>query len=304
MRRSELPGSGAVAGGVRTVRSRDAPPRKRTPGTARVTGGFLRAGGRRLEYAWHGPPPEQAPTLVFLHEGLGCVSLWRDFPARLAEATGCGALVYSRAGYGRSDPAPLPRPVGFMHDEALRVLPEVLDAAGVRDAVLVGHSDGASIALVHAGSGRAGRVRALALEAPHVFVEDVSVESIARIGRAYRETGLRAKLARHHGANVDCAFLGWNGVWLDPEFRAWNIEEYLPRVAVPVLVVQGEADEYGTPAQVEAVRRGAGGPVETLLLPGVGHAPHRDAPEATLDAMAEFVGRVAGGARETIPRKP
>jgi len=254
--------------------------------------GFLEAGGRRLEYAWHGPPPDAAPTLVFLHEGLGCVSLWRDFPERLAEATGCGALVYSRAGYGRSDPVPLPRPVRFMHDEGLRVLPEVLDAAGVRDAVLVGHSDGASIALVHAGSGAAGRVRALVLEAPHVFVEDESVRSIAAIGEAYRDTELRAKLARHHGDNVDCAFHGWNGVWLDPGFRAWNIEEYLPRVTVPVLVVQGEADEYGTLAQVEAVRGGAAGPVETVVLPGVGHSPHRDAPEATLGAMARFVSAV------------
>lgn len=256
--------------------------------------GFLHAGGRRLEYVWHGPPPGEAPTLVFLHEGLGCVSLWRDFPARLAEATGCGALVYSRAGYGRSDPVPLPRPVRFMHDEGLRVLPEVLDAAGVRDAILVGHSDGASIALVHAGSGAADRVRALVLEAPHVFVEDVSVASIAAIGEAYRDTDLRARLARHHGGNVDCAFHGWNGVWLDPEFRAWNIEDCLPRVAVPVLVVQGEADEYGTVAQVEAIRRQAAGPVETVILPGVGHSPHRDAPDATLEAMARFVGRVVG----------
>lgn len=263
-------------------------------GSAPAAGGFLHAGGKRLEYARHGPPPERAPTLVFLHEGLGCVSLWRDFPARLAAATGCGALVYSRAGYGRSDSVPLPRPVRFMHDEGLRVLPEVLDAAGVRDAVLVGHSDGASIALVHAGSGAAGRVRALVLEAPHVFVEDVSVRSIAAIGEAYRGTDLRARLERHHGGNVDCAFHGWNGVWLDPEFRAWNIEEYLPRVAVPVLVVQGEADEYGTLAQVEAVRRGAAGPVQTVVLPGVGHSPHRDAPEVTLAAMARFVAPVLG----------
>ncbi|MET0395853.1 MAG: alpha/beta hydrolase [Longimicrobiaceae bacterium] len=256
--------------------------------------GFLEAGGHRLEYAWHGPPPDAAPTLVFLHEGLGCVSLWRGFPERLAEATGCGALVYSRAGYGRSDPVPLPRPVRFMHDEGLRVLPEVLDAAGVRDAVLVGHSDGASIALVHAGSGTADRVRALVLEAPHVFVEDVSVRSIAAIGEAYRHGGLRDRLARHHGANVDCAFHGWNGVWLDPEFRAWSIEEFLPRVSVPILVVQGEADEYGTLAQVEAVRGGAAGPVEAVVLPGVGHSPHRDAPEATLAAMARFVSAVLG----------
>ncbi len=260
------------------------------PGT-----GFLHAAGFRLEFAWHGPPPGEAPTLVFLHEGLGCVSLWRDFPARLAEATGCGALVYSRAGYGRSDPVELPRPVSFMHHEGLRVLPEVLDAAGVRDAVLVGHSDGASIAVVHAGSGAAGRVRALVLEAPHVFVEDVSVASIARAGEAYREADLRAKLGRHHGDNVDCAFRGWNEVWLHPEFRAWNLEAYLPAISVPVLVVQGEADEYGTLAQVEAVRAGVRGPVETLVLPGVGHSPHRDRPDETLAAMAGFIRERLGG---------
>lgn len=251
--------------------------------------GHLRAGGHRLEYAWFGPPPERAPTLVFLHEGLGCVAMWRDFPARVAAATGWGALVYSRAGYGRSDPVDLPRPVTFMHREGREVLPEVLEAAGVRDAVLVGHSDGGSIALIHAGSGDAPRVRGVVLEAPHVFVEEVSVESIARIGEVYHSTDLPRRLARYHGDNTECAFRGWNEVWLDPEFRVWNIEEYLPRIAVPVLVIQGEDDEYGTPAQVEAIQRQAGGPVETLLLPDCGHSPHRDQPERTLAAMVEFV---------------
>ncbi|MBV9772436.1 MAG: alpha/beta hydrolase [Gemmatimonadetes bacterium] len=255
---------------------------------------YLHAGGHRLEYAWFGPEPDRAPTLVFLHEGLGCVATWRDFPARVAEATGCGALVYSRAGYGASDPVALPRPVSFMHREGLDVLPEVLEAAGVRDAILVGHSDGASISLVHAGSGSAPRVRGVIVEAPHVFVEEVSVASIARIGEAYRSTELPGKLARYHGDNTECAFRGWNEVWLDPEFRAWNIEEYLPRITVPVLVVQGEDDEYGTLAQVEAIRRQAGGPVETLVLPECGHSPHRDQPERTLEAMARFVRRRLG----------
>lgn len=257
--------------------------------------GHLLAGGHRLECAWHGPPPERAPTLVFLHEGLGCAATWRDFPARVAEATGCGALVYSRAGYGASDPVDLPRPVGFMHHEGVAVLPEVLEVAGVRDAVLVGHSDGASIALVHAGSGRAARVRALVVEAPHVFVEDVSVESIARMRDAYRSTDLPRKLARYHGDNTECAFRGWNDVWLDPAFRAWNIEEYLPRITVPVLVIQGEDDEYGTLAQVEAIRTQVGGPVETLVLPDCGHSPHRDQPERTLEAMVRFVRRTVNG---------
>ncbi|HEU0054853.1 MAG TPA: alpha/beta hydrolase [Longimicrobium sp.] len=251
--------------------------------------GFLHAGGARLEYRWIGPGPTEAPTLVFLHEGLGSVSLWRDFPARLAAATGCGALVYSRAGYGRSDAVPLPRPVRFMHDEA-RVLTDVLRAAEVREAVLVGHSDGASIALIHAGSEHTP-VRGLALEAPHVFAEPGGLESIARIAETYRTTDLPSRLRRHHGENTDVAFWGWNRVWLDPEFRAWNLEAYLPRITVPILIVQGEDDEYGTWRQVEAIERRAGGPVETLRLPG-GHAPHAEHPDAVLAAMAAFVRRV------------
>jgi pimeloyl-ACP methyl ester carboxylesterase len=248
----------------------------------------LVGGGRRLEAAWHGPAPDEAPTLVFLHEGLGCVSLWRDFPARLARATGCGALVYSRAGYGASDPVPLPRPLGFMHDEA-SVLPEVLDAASVRDAILVGHSDGASIALVHAGRDRPDRVRALVLAAPHVFCEDVTVRSIEDAAVRYKDGDLRRALERHHGANVDVAFWGWNRAWLDPGFRAWNLEEFLPGIAVPVLLVQGRQDEYGTLGQLDAIEAGCRAPVTRIVLDDCGHAPHRDQPEHTLDAMASFV---------------
>ncbi len=245
----------------------------------------------RLEAAWHGPPPERAPTLVFLHEGLGSVSLWRDFPARLAARTGLGALVYSRRGYGRSDSIQLPRSVRFMYDEA-EVLERVLDAAGIREAVPVGHSDGASIALIHAATHPGERVRALALEAPHVFVENVTVASIAAIGEVYRTTDLRRRLEKHHGDNTDAAFRGWNEVWLDPAFRDWNIEALLPRVRVPVLVVQGTDDEYGSARQIEALERGVGGSVETLLLDGCGHSPHRDRPDAVLDAMAGFVSGV------------
>ena len=251
----------------------------------------LVADGRRLEYEWHGPGPGQAPTLVFLHEGLGCVTTWRDFPARLAAATACGALVYSRAGYGGSDPVPLPRPLRFMHDEALRSLPEVLGATGVREVVLVGHSDGASIALIHAGSGLGTPVRALALLAPHVFVEDLSVRSIAAAAEAFTAGDLRRALERHHGANVDVAFRGWNRAWLDPAFRDWNLEEYLPGIRVPVLLVQGQEDEYGTPRQLDAIEKGCAGPVERLVLERCGHAPHRDQPERTLAAMAGFVNR-------------
>jgi pimeloyl-ACP methyl ester carboxylesterase len=255
--------------------------------------GFLEVGGCRLEYAWYGPGPETGPTLVLLHEGLGCVALWKEFPAALAEATGCGVLVYSRAGYGRSDPVPLPRQVDYMHTEGLEVLPRVLDAAGIRQAILVGHSDGGSIALIHAGSGAAGkRLLGLALFSPHVFNEQICVDSIRAAGEAYASGDLRERLARYHGANVDVAFRGWNDIWLHPDFWHWNIEEYLPGVGVPVLVIQGEEDEYGSARQYQAIRDQVGGPVEVLPLTACRHAPYRDRPEATLAAVAAFVARL------------
>jgi len=248
----------------------------------------LSAGGRDLEYLWFGPLPAQAPTLVFLHEGLGSATAWRDFPRRLAEATGFGAMVYSRAGYGASDPVALPRPIRYMHDEA-GVLGEVLDRAGVRDAILVGHSDGASIALINAGSAPRVSLRALVLEAPHVFAEPIGLQSIALMKRQYETTDLRERLARVHGENVEVAFRGWNDVWLHPEFSKWNIEEFVGSIHVPMLLVQGANDEYGTWRQVDAIQRQARGPVETLLVPNCGHAPHRDHPNLVLAAMTAFV---------------
>jgi pimeloyl-ACP methyl ester carboxylesterase len=252
----------------------------------------LEAAGHRLEQDRVGGG---APALVFLHEGLGSVSLWRDFPRAVAAATGSSALVYSRRGYGRSDPAPRPRPLGFMHDEALRVLPAVLDAAGIDDAVLVGHSDGASIALVYAGAIGA-RVRGVVAMAPHVMVEDVCVRSIAAIRDAYDAPGsdLRDRLARHH-ADVDGAFHGWADAWLDPGFLSWDLRGYLPGVRVPVMVIQGEDDEYGTLAQVDAIERGVPAPVERVILPACGHSPHRDQREATLAAITRFVRSVSAG---------
>jgi pimeloyl-ACP methyl ester carboxylesterase len=252
---------------------------------------FLRIDGRRLECRWIGPGPGEAPTIVFLHEGLGSVSTWRDFPDALAAETGCGALVYSRAGYGRSDPVDLPRPVRFMHDEA-EVLARIVETAGLRDVVLVGHSDGASIALIAAGRRAIPGLRALVLEAPHVFAEPSGLESIARIADTYRTTNLGDRLARHHGANVDVAFWGWNRVWLDADFRAWNIEEFLPGIAVPSLVIQGESDEYGSWAHVESIQRHSPAPVHTLALPNCGHAPHAEQRGATLEAMARFIDGV------------
>ena len=256
-----------------------------------------RIADKQLEYEWHGPGPEAAPTLVFLHEGLGCVTMWRDFPRRLAEAVGCGALVFSRAGYGNSDPVPLPRPVTFMHEEALVVLPQVLDAFAIREAILVGHSDGGSIALIQAGWTRDVRVRGLILEAPHVFVEKVGLESIRSIGEEYRAGPLRKALARYHGKNGDQTFWGWHDVWLNPEFRSWNIEEYLPQIDVPVLLIQGVDDRYGTPEQVRKIEAGCEGPVRTVMLAECGHTPHLEQPAETLESMKEFVREVFGAVR-------
>jgi pimeloyl-ACP methyl ester carboxylesterase len=246
--------------------------------------------GKRLEMAWWGPGPEAAPTLVLLHEGLGCVALWRDFPERLAAATGCGVFAYSRLGYGRSDPVPLPRPLSYMHDEALSMLGRVLDAAAIRRCVLVGHSDGASIAAIYAGGVQDFRVRGLVLLAPHYFVEDISIEAIARARDAYAQGDLRARLARYHD-HVDVAFHGWNGAWLDPGFRTWDITEYLAHIRVPMLQLQGMADPYGTAAQPRAAEQAGNCTIETVMVPG-GHAPHLEATAQTLSAIADFTRRL------------
>lgn len=251
------------------------------------------AAGRRIEYVRIQPAVEGRPTLVFLHEGLGSVAMWKDFPARVAAATGCETIVYSRAGYGRSEGLAEPRPVTYMHDEALVDLPALLDALDVRRPILVGHSDGGSIALIHAAA--TGRpVRALVLMAPHVIVEDRSVSSIAKAKENYETTDLRAKLGRYH-ADVDGAFWGWNRIWLDPAFRRWDITRYLPRLRCPILAIQGEDDEYGTMAQIEHIASSVPGTV-LVKLPRCGHSPHRDQPQATIDAIAAFVARVTATA--------
>lgn len=244
--------------------------------------------GTTLETRWWGPGPEAAPSLVLLHEGLGSVGLWRDFPGRLAAATGCGVFAWSRAGYGSSDPVPLPRPLGYMHDEAAQ-LGRVLDAAGIGRCILIGHSDGASIAAIHAGSAQDFRTRGLVLIAPHYFVEDVAISAISDARHAY-VAGLRERLARHHD-HVDVAFRGWNDAWLDPRFRAWDITDCLPYIRVPVLQLQGTDDPYGTTAQTDRAERLCHCPVETILLPAR-HAPHLEAPEASLAAIAGFVTHI------------
>jgi len=248
-------------------------------------------GGRSLEAAWWGPPPDRAPSIVLLHEGLGCVEMWREFPARLADATACGVFAYSRFGYGRSDPAPLPRPLSYMHDEARDVLPRVLDAAKIRKAVLLGHSDGASIAAIYAGTAQDFRVRGLILLAPHFFVESMALASIAAARVAYAETGLRTRLGRYH-ADPDHAFFGWNDAWLDPAFGGWRIDDVLPYIRVPILALQGDVDEYGTAEQLRVAEREATCPVETMLIEHANHAPHLSAPEPVLAAAASFTHRL------------
>lgn len=256
--------------------------------------GHLRVDAARLEYRLLGPSPEDAPTIVMLHEGLGSVSMWRDFPERVAEATGLGVFVYSRTGYGGSSPCEIPRPLTYMHDEARDALPRILDAMGFRRGIVLGHSDGASIAAIHAGACPDERVRGLVLMAPHFFTEDAGIESIARAKEAFESTDLRARLSRHHGDNVDGAFWGWNRAWLDPDFRRWDIREYLAEIPVPILIIQGEDDEYGSEAQIAAARARCSAPVRAALLPRCGHAPHRDQPDRTLAEIAAFARDVLG----------
>jgi pimeloyl-ACP methyl ester carboxylesterase len=252
----------------------------------------------RIETAWWGPGPAEAPTIVLLHEGLGCVALWRDVPERLAVATGLGVFAYSRFGYGQSDPVTLPRPVTYMHHEGQIVLPRVLTAAGIRDAVLVGHSDGGSIAAVYAGMVGASfdgqrpahtpRLHALITIAAHFFVEDLNIVSIRQIRDSYATGDLRARLARYH-RDPDIAFHGWNGAWLDPRFRDFDITVFLPPIRVPTLGLQGADDPYGTEEQLRVMQSRFTAPIRTRLIPNARHAPHLEAKEETLDAITAHI---------------
>jgi pimeloyl-ACP methyl ester carboxylesterase len=246
----------------------------------------ISAAGHALEYAWI---EGSRPTLVFLHEGLGSIRQWRDFPEQVARATGCRALVYDRYGYGNSDVLREARVgVEFMHDAALNELPELLENLNVENPVLVGHSDGASIALIHAGT---YPVRGVVAMAPHVFVEEVCVNSIQEAARQFETTDLPKRLGKYH-RNSRKTFHLWADAWLDPAFRQWNIEEYLPRIRCPVLAIQGEDDEYGSMAQLDAMARQAGGPCELLKLPQCGHSPHKDQPEKVLQSLSDFIKNI------------
>jgi len=229
------------------------------------------------------------PVLVFLHEGLGSIRQWRDFPRKVAAATGCRALIYDRYGYGNSDVLAEPRAgVRFMHDGALRELPALLRALRVENPILVGHSDGASIALIYAGS---FPVRGLVVMAPHVFVEEFNLGSIRKITASFETSGLMEGLAKYH-RDAASTFRLWSGAWLDPEFLRWNIEEYLPGIGCPLLAIQGESDEYGTMAQLEAIARQVQGPCELVKLADCGHAPFRDQPELVLNSVSSFIRKL------------
>ncbi len=255
------------------------------------TGFFISAGGHKLEGACFGPAPSQAPTIVVLHEGLGCVELWNDFPQKLAKVTGYGVFAYSRAGYGQSDPAQLPRPIDYMTREALDVLPEVLDSICFEHGVLLGHSDGASIAAIYAGSVEDARVRGIVLIAPHFFTEETGLVSIAAIRRKYLEGDLRAKLEKCH-RDPDNAFWGWNDAWMDPAFKNWNIEEVIDYLRIPVLAIQGAGDQYGTLAQIETLEEHLYSPLDVVILDSCKHLPHREQPQKTMETIVDFVKRL------------
>lgn len=243
-------------------------------------------GDHRLEYRLIPAARPDAPMVVFLHEGLGSARLWRDFPDALCAGTGCGGLVYSRRGYGASSPPSEARRVDYLHREAQAALPVLLAKLSIARPVLFGHSDGASIALIHAGAGH--DVAGLVLLAPHVFVEEVTLAGIHAAKQTWDSTDLPERLGRHH-ADARRVFHEWHDVWTSPAFRDWNIEASLPAIDAPMLVLQGADDAYGTVAQLEAIAREAGGGCETLLLEDCGHAPHRDRRDAVLAAAARFI---------------
>lgn len=253
--------------------------------------GTLVANGKRLEWAAFGPPPAEEPVIVMLHEGLGCLALWRDFPKRLAEETGLPVFAFSRAGYGQSDLADLPRPLDYMTREAVETMPEVLDAIGARRFILFGHSDGATIAAEYAGRVEDFRVRGLILMAPHFFAEPMGLAEIARAREAFGASDLKERMGKYH-RDAEAAFRGWNDAWLDPGFRSWNVAEVIDYLRVPALVIQGRDDQYGTAAQVEEIESRSYAPVDVLMLDECRHAPHAERPERTLEAAAEFARRL------------
>ena len=246
----------------------------------------------KLEYRAVGDIRSRKETIVMLHEGLGCVSLWNDFPERLAEATGWRVITYSRSGYGSSSPCDLPRPLTYMHDEACEVLPAVLDRVGFDGGILLGHSDGASIAAIYAGAHSDDRLRGVVLIAPHFFIEPAGLEAIERARVAFVNGDLRPRLEKHHKENIDCAFWGWCNAWLDPDFERWDIRKHLSDITQPVLAIQGVNDEYGSLEQLDELGAYCRASVARFIIPNCGHAPHRENPAATLSAIHALINRL------------
>jgi pimeloyl-ACP methyl ester carboxylesterase len=253
--------------------------------------GTLEVNGKNLEWACWGPSPERRPTIVLLHEGLGCVGLWRDFPAMLAEATGYGVFAYSRLGYGNSDAAELPLPLNYMTREAIDVLPHVLEAIGLRKGILLGHSDGASIAAIYAGSIEDFRIRGLVLMAPHFFTEEMGLTEIAKAKEKFATTDLVTRMAKYH-RDAAATFKGWNDAWLAPAFKSWNVAEVIDYLRIPVLAIQGRQDQYGTAAQIDEIDARIYSPLDVAWIENCKHSPHLDQPEQTLAAVKDFALRL------------
>lgn len=257
---------------------------------------YIPVPGGTLRTRWIMPPPAsfQGPALVFLHEGLGSIDMWKSFPRLLCRETGLPGMAYERMGYGRSAPCAGQWPKDYQIVEATRYLPVVLEVMGIDTAILIGHSDGGSIALIAAAELKAG-LAGVITEAAHVFVEPVTIDGIRRAVAAYKTEGLRKRLFAYHGENTDAVFYRWADTWLDPKFQDWNIETFLPGITCPLLVIQGAEDEYATLAQVEAIAGKVSGPVETAVIPDCRHIPHIQQATETCRIMARFIARVTSG---------
>ncbi len=258
------------------------------------------AAGRRLHVERIEPPDAAGPTLVFLHEGLGSIAQWKDFPTQLCLICGLPGLVYERWGFGNSEPLSEPRGGDYLRYEALASLPAVLECCGIRERpILIGHSDGGTIALLFAAA-YPKRLQAIITEAAHVYVEDVTLAGIRIAKHLYETTDLKERLTRFHGANTDAMFRSWCDTWLQPEFRDWNMTAELKKITCPAFLIQGEDDEYATPAHVANIAAGIAGPVETLLLPECAHVPHHQARARVLAAMEQFIGQVVDGSPDLM----
>lgn len=259
-----------------------------------ATTSFLTAGGYRLHLRRIGGERPGVPTLVFLHEGLGTIAVWGDIPEALCHAAGCPGVIYERPGYGISDPRPLPWPADVLEQEAQIVLPALLEALSIDRPVLIGHSDGGTIALLYAAA-FPERVCALITLAAHVVLDELTFAGVSALERSWREGNIRSELEGIHGSGAETLFRGWSGLWLDPARRAWSIIDRLSLITCPVLAIQGADDEYGLPAQLDAIVDGVAGPAERLLVPDCAHDPHHQARAVVLDRMAGFVRSLRRG---------